>query len=107
MGLKNRRSVVISRSAQKSIREIYSYIKQRESKAVAHKVRQAIIEKCRSLGEFSGYSKERYLDKLEGDYRSVTIWDYNIIYRVSKDEVRVLIVIHTSRHPDRRSDFYP
>ncbi|MFM1874449.1 MAG: hypothetical protein RL266_186, partial [Bacteroidota bacterium] len=83
------------------------YIKQRESKAVAHKVRQAIVDRCRSLGEFSGYSKERYLDELEGDYRSVTIWDSNIIYRVSEDEVRILTIIHTSRHPDRRSDFNP
>lgn len=105
MGLKHRRSVVISRSAQNSIRDIYEYIKKRESVAVAHKVRQAIIERCRLLGDFSGYSKERYLDELNGEYRSVTIWDYGIIYRVSNTEVRILIVIHTSRHPDRRKDF--
>lgn len=86
MGLKHRRSVVISRSAQQAIKEIFDYIKQRESITVVHKVRQAIIERCRSLGEFAGYSKEPYLDDLNGDYRSVTIWDFNIIYRVSDNE---------------------
>lgn len=104
MGLKNRRSVVISRNAQQSIKEIYEYIKQRESVTIAHRVRQALTARCRELAEFAGYSKEYYLKELEGDYRSVTIWDYNIIYSVSESEVRILNIIHTSRHPNRRKD---
>jgi len=105
MGLKNLRSVVISQSAQRSIKEIYDYIKKRESKAVAHKVRETLIVRCKELGQFSGYSKEHYLDSLEGDYRSVTIWDYIIIYRVSELEIRILQIIHASRHPDKRGTF--
>ena len=90
MGLKNRRPVIISRSAQKSIKKIYDYIKERESTPVAHTVRHAIIKSCKELGSFSGYSVEHYLQDLGGDYRSVTIWDYNLIYRVSDSEVRIL-----------------
>jgi len=100
MGLK-REKVIITRKAQESIREYYNYIKRTASQESAHKVRKAILDKCKGLKDFSGYSEERYL---KGDYRSVTQWDYNIIYTVAGNEVRILNVIHTSEHPDKRKN---
>ena len=104
MGLRKAERVVISRKAQKSIREIYDYIKEQESIAAAKKVRDEITHQCRELKDFSGYSAERYLSDMDAEYRSVTKWDYNIIYTVSEKEVRIMNVIHTSRHPDNRRD---
>ena len=99
-----RGKVVISRKAQESIREIFNYVRRESSLNTAQKVKTNIIDRCKNLKNFSGYSKERYLDLLEGEYRSVTVWDYNIIYRVTTNNVRVLNVIHTSMHLDKRKD---
>jgi len=96
--------VIISVKAQESIRTIFNYVKKESSYSTAQKVKSSIINKCKSLNDFSGYSKERYLDKLEGDYRSVSIWNYNIIYKVTTKNIWVLNVIHNSMHPDRRKN---
>ncbi len=98
--------VVISRKAQTSIKEIFEFVKKETSIEIAKKVKDAIIAKCKSLKNFAGYSKEMYLEELEGDYRSVTQWNYNIIYKVTDKEIRILNVIHTSRHPANRKDIY-
>lgn len=103
MGLK-RDNVVISRKAQESIKEIFEFLKVDSSLSVALKVKRSILTKCRSLKDFSGFSKDQYLEELNGDYRSVTLWDYMIIFRVAEKEVRILNIIHTSRHPKNRGD---
>jgi plasmid stabilization system protein ParE len=38
------------------------------------------------------------------DYRSVVKWKYLIIYKIKNDQVWILNIIHTSRHPNLRSD---
>jgi plasmid stabilization system protein ParE len=101
MGLKRER-VIISRKAQESIKGIFEYVKKESSLGTAQKVRSTLITKCKSLKEFSGYSNERYLEELDGEYKSVTIWDYVIIFSLTEKEIRILNVIHTSRHPDKR-----
>jgi len=107
MGLKVYSRVVISRQAQDSIREIAAYVARRQSQKMANWVRSSILAKCESLKEFAGYSKEVYLSETGREYRSVTQWDYNIIYRIDGDTIRVLKVVHTSRHPDKRKDILP
>lgn len=98
MGL-TRDRVIITKKAQASIYKIYKHVRRVSSEEIAKKVRDALISRCRGLKDFSGYSKERYLD---GDYRSVTQWDYLIIYTVFASEIRILQVLHTSQHPDKR-----
>jgi plasmid stabilization system protein ParE len=96
--------VVISKKAQESIKKIFNFVRRESSLNTAQKVKAEIMHRCKNLKDFSGYSKERYLDELKNEYRSVTVWDYNIIYRVTTNNVRVLNVIHTSMHPDKRKD---
>ena len=104
MGLKNK-EVVITRLARTSIREIYEYIKNREkSVSLAHYVRESIINKCLSLKDFSGYSKEPYLEKYSEDYCSVSLWSYVIIYIVKENQVRILNVVHGKEHPESRKE---
>lgn len=104
MGLKNK-EVVISHLARTSIREIYEYIKNREkSVRIAHYVRESILNKCISLKDFSGYSKEHFLEDFPEDYRSVSIWSYVIIFIVKDKQVRVLNVIHGKEHPESRKE---
>ena len=104
MGIK-REKVLITRRAQQSIKEIFDYIRNREqSVEKAHYVRKAIIEKCADLKDFSGYSKEKYLEEFPGDYRSVNLWNYVIIYIATKHEIRVLNIVHSHQHPDSRKE---
>ncbi len=100
-----REKVIISRKAQYSIKEIHEYLKKEISLETAKKVKNAIINKCKNLKDFAGYSKEHFLDELEGEYWSVTQWNYIIIYSLTDKEVRVLNVIHASMHPEKRSKF--
>lgn len=100
----NREKVVISPKARESLKQYVKYLKEEVSPEVAERVWEGIINKCKQLKSFSGYSKEPYLEDETLDYRSVLIWSYLIIYRVTEKEVRVLNIVHTSRHPDIRKD---
>jgi plasmid stabilization system protein ParE len=102
MGLINKQ-VIITRLARNSIREIYEYVKFREKSAnKAHKVRETILEKCMSLKDFSGYSKEPFLEEFKEDYRSVSIWSYVIIFMVTDKQIQILNVVHGKEHPEAR-----
>ncbi len=96
--------VVISHKARASLRSYIEYLKQEVSEETAEYVRQGIIDKCKQLVNFSAYSVEWYLETDDKKYRSVAKWNYIIIYTVHEDTVRVLNIIHTSQHPDKRRD---
>lgn len=99
-----RNKVIFSLKAKDSLRDIIIYLKQNASSAVAEHVRKGLIEKCKSLEDFSGYAKERYLDDLPEEYRSICKWDYVIIYQLRDKEIWILNIIHTRRHPMKRKD---
>ena len=96
--------VVISHKARASLREHYEYLKQEVSEDTARHVKNGILAKCKSLKTFSGYSIETYLEDEPVAYRSVTKWEYNIIFRVVDKEVRILNIVHTKMHPDKRKN---
>ncbi|MBU0766132.1 MAG: type II toxin-antitoxin system RelE/ParE family toxin [Bacteroidetes bacterium] len=97
--------VVITRRARASLQEIFDYIKEREKSVTkAHYVRRAIVNKCQSLKKFSGFSKETYLEEYPENFRSVSIWDYVIIYLANDKEVRILNIVHGKKHPEARKD---
>jgi len=99
-----RERVIISGKAQSSIKEIFEYLKEETSLETATKVKNTIIQKCKSLKDFAGYSKETFLDELEGEYWSVNQWNYIIIYSLTTKDVQILNVIHSSMHPDKRKN---
>ena len=94
--------VILSKRAISSIKAIYSYLEAEASEQTAIKIKESIISKCESLGTFSGYSKEHNLEGFPEDYRSVSVWDYVIIYLVTEKEILVLNIIHGKMHPERR-----
>lgn len=91
--------IIISFKARKSLRDFHNYLVREVSKETAEYIVKGILHRCRQLKDFSGFSKEPNLEELPGDYRSVTQWNFKIIYSVEKDEIRVLNIIHTSRDP--------
>lgn len=96
--------VIITHKARMSLRIYIEYLKENVSEETAQYVRKGIIDTCKNLKNFSGYSIECYLEDELKEYRSVSQWEYNIIYTVEKDELRVLNIIHTSMHPKKRKD---
>ncbi len=98
-------NIIISNKARSSLKEYYEYLRQEVSEETARHVKKGILAKCKSLKNFSGYSIEPYLEDEPIEYRSVSKWDYNIIFKVENEEVRVLNIIHTKKHPDKRKNF--
>ncbi len=96
--------VIISNKAKASLKSYIEYLKKEVSEETAEYVRKGIIDKCKQLADFSGFSVEYYLETEDKKYRSVTKWNYNIIYTIHEDTVRVLNIIHTSQHPYKRRD---
>jgi len=96
--------IIITNKARASLRSYFEYLKVEVSLETAQHVRDEILSKCAKLKDFSGYSKEKYLEDEPEEYRSITLWHYNIIYTVTEQEVRVLNIIHTSRNPEKRKD---
>ena len=64
--------VIITHKARTSLRSYIKYLKENISEETAEHVRKGIIDTCKSLKNFSGYSKERYLEDESKEYRSVT-----------------------------------
>lgn len=94
--------VIITHKARASLRNYIKHLKDEVSIKTAEHVRKGILKKIKSLKDFSNYSVERYLEDEPREYRLVTKGDYNIIYTVSKDSVRVLNIIHTHQHPSKK-----
>lgn len=93
--------VIMPPVAKQSLREIVEYIK-KDSPSAASKVRKRLFELARSLDKLpERFSKEVYLDQRKGNFRSVTIWHFKIIYQVLENEVLVLKFIHTSVSPNK------
>lgn len=99
-----RNKVIISFKARESLKSHIEYLKREVSEATASYIRNGILDKCHQLKDFSGYSRERYLENEPVEYRSVTKWNFNIIYTRNDDEIRILNIIHTSQHPSQRKN---
>lgn len=96
------RKVIITFNARSSLKKHIQFIKDNVSVETANYVKEGILNKCKNLGDFAGYSIERYLEEEPKEYRSVTQWDYNIIYSIEDKTIRILEIIHTREHPDNR-----
>ncbi|MGF1637976.1 MAG: type II toxin-antitoxin system RelE/ParE family toxin [Cyclobacteriaceae bacterium] len=98
--VKKRLKIIWDIEAKKSLRNIYNYIKSRESVEVAKKVREAISSQARSLNDFpEKFERENHLEAESGNYRYKVIWSYKIIFEVNEESIFILDIFHTSRDP--------
>ena len=92
--------VVISETAERSLREFVVFIK-KDSPVAATRVRKELLKLIRSVRYFpERFSREEILSDRGGNYRSVTKWHYKIVYQILDNDVLIIDIIHTSRHPD-------
>lgn len=100
--MKKHYKVIWDDEAKASLRSIYNYIKKKESVEQAKRVRDEIIELTKGLGFMPHkYVADPFLNDEPGDNRFKVIWSYKIVYEVTKLEVIILDVFHTSRDPQR------
>lgn len=82
--------------------EFCEVVKKDSGRAVARRVRARFIEIAKNLTVFpQKFPKEELLDELEGDFRSVPIWSFKMIYEVTDHEIIIAYLFHTKKHPDR------
>lgn len=85
-------SVIWSKQAHKSIKDIHSFIAQDSSKGAAIVVNK-IFKTGTALKHFpNGHPIDIRLHGLSFSYRVVSIWSYQIIFTVDEDNHRVIIV---------------
>ena len=90
-----------SPKAKQRLDGIYEYIAQ-DSVSAARFVKKFLIQLGGTLGHFpEKYSKEEYLVKVPGNYRSVSKWRYKLIYEVTKEYVNIINVFNTDQHPSK------
>lgn len=102
--VKKQLKIVWNNEAKYALRNIYNYIKKRESTERAKKVRNEIAESAKSLNFFpEKFVEDPYLKDEPGNYRFKVIWSYKIVYEVTPEAITVLDVFHTSRDPSNMS----
>ena len=89
------RQVIWAQAAQEDLDAAAAYI-QRDSSAYAASFVSRALEVGRTLREFAerGRIVPEFLDK---DVREVFIYNYRLIYRIEKERISILAVIHGKR----------
>ena len=98
---KRQLKVVWSKGAVKSLKKIYEDLNLK-SPSAAKKVRTEILKSCASLINYpEKYQLDEYYPNNTGTIRRFFRWNYRIVYEVKPDQINILIIIHTKRHPDK------
>lgn len=100
--------VVVSKPAQKRLREIYDYLIENRDDSTAKKVRSSLLQTAKSLEKMP--QRRSILpgtENLTPPYRYAKKWSYKIIFRVieAKKEVRVLDFFHEKQNPQKLRKF--
>ena len=91
------------RMAKESLDQIYDYVFQ-DSPQNAMKVKKELIKLVGSLNDFpEKYSREEFLEEVPGNYRSVSKWNYKVIYEVTEDSIIIVDIFQTRQHPSQIS----
>lgn len=91
--------IVWNIKARNELRSIYKYIL-RDSYQNAVNVRQDIIAAVLTLTNYPDKHKpDQYKTNNDGSWRAFEIHYYRISYRVTKSEIRIVRLRHTSRSP--------
>jgi len=98
------RTIVWHEVAIRRLQSIHEYIAQ-DSKANAKKVVIKIKDLVNTLNVFpEKYSKVQEIDSNLGNFRSVPIYSYRIIYEITDSSIIILDIFHTSQNPEKIND---
>jgi plasmid stabilization system protein ParE len=85
-----KRPVILSDRAANAVKRIVART-QETSLIGAEEVREVIINRLKGLASNpeTGSRKAKF-DRLDGDYRSIVVWDYRIYYKIEEKRIVVL-----------------
>jgi plasmid stabilization system protein ParE len=85
--------------AKKHLDAIYDYFAQ-DSILEARKVKKELVKLAHSLSIFpEKFAVEDYLSNEPENYRSVSKWNFKIVYEVTDEYIIIADIFHTSQHP--------
>ena len=91
------------RRAKENLDHIYDFIAE-DSVSAARYVKTELVKLVLSLNYFpEKYSTDEYLTDEPENYRSVSKWQYKIIFEVTEDCLIIADIFHTSQHPSKIS----
>ena len=91
--------IVWRKLALLQVHKIYNYIK-KDSLQSAKKVREKTFKRAEELKHNPTiYPLDKYRKNNNGSFRAFEVYNYRIAYQITKSEVRILRVRHTSREP--------
>lgn len=87
--------------AKLALKEIIQFIA-KDSPAGATHVKKTLLKLSRTLGRFPNkFKEEPLLEDLVGNYRSVSKWNWKIVYEVTNSEVIILQILDTRQDPSK------
>lgn len=96
-----RKKVFWTKRASASL-DLYCEIIAEESPSIAKKIRREIVLTAKTLSENPElYQLDEYYPDNPGNIRRFFRWNYRVVYQVRDEEVLIVNVYHTSRHPDK------
>lgn len=97
--MKVSRKVKWNKIATENLESAVSYIRI-DSVKNAEKVKQDIVSKIKNLSSNSEkYPLDKYKLNNDGSYRAFEQHHYRIVYRVLRNEIRIITIRHTSMEP--------
>ncbi len=91
--------VVWSRNAEKQYFEIMEDLSERAQEAL-EKVGNALLDLTTNLaGDYDHHPADRFKSGNDGSYKAALVYSYRISYRITKTQINILRIRHTSREP--------
>ena len=91
--------VIWDKTAQKELQKNYNYIK-KDSLQSAQKVKNEILKIAKALPKSpTRYPLDKYSNNNTGDIRAFEKFSLRVAYQITKKEIRIIRVRHTSRNP--------
>lgn len=91
--------VIWSNAAKKQLQKAYQYISQ-DSNQNAEKIRDEIIDLTINLPTHpQKYPPDKYKKNNDGSYRAFEIYHYRVSYLITKNNIHILRMRHTSMSP--------
>ena len=98
--MKKRKPIIWTDPAKADFRDIYESISF-SAPMRAKRVRAKLKKLVKSLNLFpEKYSRVPELSDVDGNFRSVTKWNYKIIYEITDKYIIIQYIHHTSMDPD-------
>ncbi|MEI7594957.1 MAG: type II toxin-antitoxin system RelE/ParE family toxin [Bacteroidota bacterium] len=87
--------------AKNSLDSIIDYIKQ-ESPSNSRKVKKTLISIIGTLNQYPNkYPIDPYISRNKGTFRFISKWNYKIVYEITKEEIIIIDIFHTSQLPEK------